>query len=256
MLQINPSGYLDFDSQLEQIRFRQWLLENSHAISDNADDILGIIKEILESLRLLASDLDLPVTKEILQEDLVNIPNTYNELTLIIRTIKAELRSKLFLYIPSHAAKYYEYGDILSDAGKTAFPLAYAELKLSGNCFAMSLHTACVFHSMRAAEIGVRALGRDLKVSFSSSIDHAGWHSILDQIDLKIRDMKNLSKGQGKKEDLEFYSTSASQFRYFKDAWRNQVAHARADFTEDESIKVLDHTRDFFEALSKRLIET
>ncbi len=255
MLQINPSGYLDFGSSLEEIRLRQWLAENPHTTPDDPADIANAVKGTLETLRQLASDFDLPVTKEILREELASIPDTYKEMTLVIRVAKAELKSKLFLYVPFHAAKYYERDDILSDTAKTAFPSAFMELKHAGNCFALSLYTACVFHSMRAAEIGVRTLGIDLGVTFHFPIELAEWHSILDQIESKIKDKKNLSKGSVKDEDLRFYSDSASQFRYFKDAWRIRVAHARATYAEDEAGRVLDHTRDFFESLAGRLKE-
>ena len=263
MLQINPSGYLAFGSSLEALKLRWWLFESAGvngkrmpgADCDSPAELENATKETLENLSALASEFDLPVIKDMLQKELGKTDSGWERLSIFIEIAKSELKSKLFLFVPSHAAKYYERDDILSLAAKVAFPSAYNEIRLGGNCFALSLHTACVFHSMRAAEIGVRALGNELGVSFQFPIELAEWHNILDQIESKIKSMKNLQKGQDKDEDLKFYSTAAAQFRYFKDAWRVRVAHARAVYAEDEAAKVLDHTRDFFDSLAGRLKE-
>jgi hypothetical protein len=59
------------------------------------------------------------------------------------------------------------YHDIIFQSAITnAFPSASKELVASGNSLAAGLFTASVFHSMRAAEIGMRCLGRALDVSF------------------------------------------------------------------------------------------
>jgi hypothetical protein len=51
---------------------------------------------------------------------------------------------------------------------------------------------------------------------------------VIDRIEAKIREReKALKRGQEKDATLKFYSQAAVQFRYFKDAWRNHVAHLR-----------------------------
>jgi hypothetical protein len=67
--------------------------------------------------------------------------------------------------------------------------------------------------------------------------------------------MKNLARGTFKDADLNFYSQAAVQFRYFKDAWRVRVAHARETYDETQSLKVFNHTLEFFETISTRLKE-
>jgi hypothetical protein len=66
--------------------------------------------------------------------------------------------------------------------------------------------------------------------------------------------MKEMSRGQ-KDEILPFYSQAAVQFRYFKDAWRIRVAHARETYEEPAATRVFNHTLEFFETLSTRLQE-
>ena len=109
---------------------------------------------------------------------------------------------------------------------------------------------------MRAAEIGVRVLAKELKVSFPDKpLELAEWQNILDQADSKIIDMKALPRGTFKDEQVNFYSQAAVQFRYFKDAWRVRVAHARETYEESPALKVFNHTQEFFETLATRLKE-
>jgi hypothetical protein len=174
----------------------------------------------------------------------------------LIDTIYAELGGRLFLYVPNHLAKQCDNDDVLSDAARLAFPRVYCELRSCGSCLSCGQWTASVFHAMRAAEIGVRVMGKSLDVSFpDKSVDQAEWQHILDQADSKIRTISQQPKSVQKDNDQQFYSTAAAEFRYFKDGWRVRVAHARATYVESEGIKLLDHTRDFFEVLAGRLSE-
>ena len=158
--------------------------------------------------------------------------------------------------MPSNRATYYEKADIVSDAVVAAFPKASEEIKLAASCFAVGMSTACVFHAMRAAEIGVHALGDDLKISLPVPIEEAGWQEILNAIVPKIRDIENLPRGTpGRDENLLFYDEAAAQFRFFKNGWRIRVAHARASYTEPQAKEVIDHVRSFFETLAPRLKE-
>jgi hypothetical protein len=81
------------------------------------------------------------------------------------------------------------------------------------------LHTACVFHAMRAAEIGVRALGTDLNIKIKNGkpIELAEWREILDGIATAVQDIENLPNSTPSKDaDLGFYSEASAQFRSFK----------------------------------------
>jgi HEPN domain-containing protein len=165
-----------------------------------------------------------------------------------------DIEKTVFLYIPEHLAKYYEI--VFPSIVTTAFPLASKELVWAGNALAVGAYTACVFHSMRAAEIGVRVLGNELGVEFPDKpLELAEWQNILDKSDSIIGEMKKMRRGTDKDEKLNFYSQAAVQFRYFKDAWRVRVAHARESYEERDAIKVFTHTHEFFETLATRLKE-
>ena len=171
--------------------------------------------------------------------------------------IRAEIKSKLFLYIPSDRARFYEYDNVLSEKARDAFPSAYKELKEAGSCYAAERYTACVFHAMRAAEIGLRALGHQVGVSFPDKpLELAEWQNIIQMAEARIKEIVDKqSKGLAKDEDQKFYGQAAAQFRYFKDGWRIRVAHARETYVGSQAYAVLSHARDFFETLAERLRE-
>ncbi len=82
----------------------------------------------------------------------------------------------------------------------------------------------------------------------------ANWDTILRDIEEKIKAIGPAS-GATWKEDKEFYSGAALEFRFFKDAWRNHVAHARARYNEGEAAHIFEHVKAFMRHLSTRLSE-
>lgn len=211
-------------------------------------------KEVLRDLESRCKELNLPVTEKLVSDAINNLPRTTQGYDFLMSAFIAELKSHLFLFVPTHLAKYYEMP--LSAEVSAAFPHASKELVAAGNSLAAGLFTAAVFHSMRAAEIGLRVLGKELGVSFPDKpLELAEWQQILDQSESKIKAMKALQPRQHRDDELNFYSKVAVQFTYFKDAWRVRVAHARETYDENPATRVFNHTVEFFEVLATRLQE-
>ena len=132
----------------------------------------------------------------------------------------------------------------IGDAVVKNFSSAISDIRNAGN-------TACVFHCMRVVERGLRALAKELQVKFSVPFEYQQWHSIIDSIESEVKKVEQqLPKGQIKSEKLKFYSQAASQFFYFKNAWRNHVSHAREDHSDEEAAMVFEHTGDFMRYLA------
>jgi hypothetical protein len=212
------------------------------------------IKANIIALADICKRIGLPTCLQLLKDRENDPPQSRREWDMLVATVRAELQTNVFVFVPMHRAKYYEM--VLEGAVTAAFSTASKELVSAGNALAVGLYTATVFHSMRAAEIGVRVLGKELGVSYPDKpLELADWQNILDQADSKIIAMKALPRGTHKDEELNFYSQAAVQFRYFKDAWRVRVAHARETYEESAAIKVFSHTLEFFETLAIRLKE-
>jgi len=167
-------------------------------------------------------------------------------------TFDAELKDRCFVFIPPHKAGAFEQDALFGNQVQQAFPSASRNIKDAGNCFALGLDNACVFHCMCVLEYGLHALANALGLSFTVE----QWHIILSQIESEIGKLADLPKSTQKLEDQEFYSRAAQEFRYFKDAWRNHVMHGRKVYTESDSDTVLRHVEEFMRHLSTRLRES
>jgi hypothetical protein len=230
-----------------------------YALIEDKDDAPKVkheqrFKEDLKRVYNVCKDLDMGVSKALLESRLDDSPKTEGEFDVILEVLAKEAADKKFLFIPSHRSKYYDL--TIQSTITVAFPMASKELVSSGDCLAAGFYTASVFHAMRAAEIGVRVLANKMEVTFPDKpIELAEWQNILDQCDSKIVALKSMKRGAEKDEALNFYSQAAVQFRYFKDSWRVRVTHARETFEENKAIKIFDHTLDFFDVLATRLKE-
>jgi hypothetical protein len=214
------------------------------------------MRDHITTIAQMTEGLALPVTASIMKRHINSPPKTEEAIQGLMDVFVAELKSYLFLFVPQHVAQYYEWDEIVSQKVVGAFPLASEEIRSAGTCLAAGLHTACVFHAMRAAEIGVRVLGTKLNITLPGPIEQAEWQQILNAIVPKIRDIENLPKTTpGRDEDLQFYSEAAAQFRFFKNGWRIRVMHARATYNEPQAKEALEHVRSFFETLAERLSE-
>jgi hypothetical protein len=97
-------------------------------------------------------------------------------------------------------------------------------------------------------------------LAFPSGIQLRQWGVVIDQIESEIHKLHEATaqkqKGQAKDQLLEFYSNTGMQFTFFKDAWRNRVAHGRKSYDAEEAHTILVHVKIFMIALSKQVKET
>jgi hypothetical protein len=166
------------------------------------------------------------------------------------------MAEKQFAFIPANKVRFFEQHDLFGGGVSAAFPSAQPEIKDAGNCLAADLHTAAVFHFMRAAEHGLRALARHLRVKLTTPLEYAGWEEVIRAIDRKLTVLRSRPKGRKKSEALEFYRLTLSECEMLKDVWRNPVSHARRRYTEVEALAVWSRVRDFMQRLSEMAKET
>ena len=155
------------------------------------------IRQDLIKIWDICEQLDLPVSHNLIssvvspEDDSENVPKTGREYNLLIKTVRHELRNKLFLFVEPHRAKFYENDDLISEKVLKAFPKASHEMRMAGNSFAASLDTATVFHCMRAVEIGLRALAKDLNLTFPKPVELVQWQDIANAVNSSIKKIAN-----------------------------------------------------------------
>lgn len=162
----------------------------------------------------------------------------------------AEMQTQLFLWVQADRSAYFEQPQLFGSKVAHRFPLTDQDVRASGNCYASDNYTACVFHCMRVLEKGLHEFSDYLAVPFSVPVELQNWQNIIDQIEKEIRlREQTLPKGIAKSNELQVLSQAAVQFRYFKEAWRNHVAHARVTYDNVEALRIMNHVHQFMEAL-------
>ena len=162
--------------------------------------------------------------------------------------------SKLrFLRMTKEESGMFDNGKLFGLEVVAAFPSDETtyEIKEAGNCFALGRYTATVFHLMRVLEKGLKALADKLPILFSIPFEYQNWHNIIEQIEARIKDMNQQGASQQKTDDLKVYSEIAKEFRYFKDAWRNSVAHSRETYGREQALSISRHVGEFMRDIVK-----
>ena len=171
-------------------------------------------------------------------------------LTTFRQSLDRELRRRSFLFVPDAKAAFYEQTDLFGPQVSERFSRAAQDIKEAGTCIALDRPTAAVFHLMCVLEVGIDRLSHALGLPYKQ----AAWHTILNDIEKRVNAL-GPQDGSDWRADKEFYSQAVVEFRFFKDAWRNHVAHGRARYNEGEARNIFEHIRSFMEWLSGRLSE-
>ncbi len=107
-----------------------------------------------------------------------------------------ELDTHVFYQIESQKSLFYEEPEkYIGQEVSKAFPTAARELTDASKCYATGRDTACVFHLMRALELGLTCMAR----VFGVSSDYTNWQNIIEQIEAKIENCQRQNQKTGRR---------------------------------------------------------
>jgi hypothetical protein len=216
----------------------------------------------IKASRILFSELNCPHVEAAIrsiESRLRHNMMTWSELN----TCSRRLRDALEIELAQHFFFRYEKvkGRLLFNwknewaAVVKAFPNVERDAFSATDCYALGHDTASVFHSMRVAEHGLRAIAREreIKLKNDKPIEWATWMDIIKELDNQISLIVNKRAGQVRDEAQEFYSGLRADLNGFKDEYRNSVSHVRKEYDEFEALRALTKVREFMERLSARI---
>ncbi len=190
------------------------------------------------------------------RQDEPQIREIIRHMKAIVETLEGELRRRVFLFVVSEDANLYRNPVASFPLAWAAYPSARRDIEEACRCYALGRYTACVFHSMAILQVGLYALAHKANVTLRYPVELAEWNEVLSAIERYAESLRNQPRSAARDERLTFFSECAAQFRYFKDAWRNHVAHMRESYDRDQAHSILLHVRDFMEKASTRVGET
>jgi len=159
-----------------------------------------------------------------------------------------QMDSVYFLALSTEEIGYFEaldplFGSEVSDA----LAAASFDIDEAGKCLAVGRFTACVFHLMRVMELGVQQLGAKLQVKVDPK--HETWHQILLHVNVAIDQLPRATRQE--KAVKTAYAACSAHLSNVRIAWRNEVMHPKATYTEDEARDIFIHVRTFMRDLAR-----
>jgi hypothetical protein len=155
-----------------------------------------------------------------------------------------EMEDAYTFHPTASVAQYWGRNDLLTEAARERFASVAQELRMAGSAYCAGLATASVFHSMRAAEVGLRVVADDLNIDVPNI---AGMKDVIKAIRSRANALDEEQRSPIKSAKSQHYSEIAIEAGLFKDAWRNHVAHARVTYQQEQALEILNATRRFFE---------
>lgn len=173
----------------------------------------------------------------------------------IMLGVDVVLRNRLFMFVPEAHAPYYMNLEQFGESVVAMFPEAIPDMLEASTCYAAGRSTACVFHSMRAAEFGLRHIANEMGVEIMDGkkpcpIEFGTWEKVLIAIDTKRTEVRREPKGAEHNEKTRTYASLADSCSYLKDIFRNDTMHSRRMYSEEEALVAMNTVIRFMNLLA------
>jgi hypothetical protein len=235
--------------------------EEVHASTIEA---IGLIVKLSSDLQVLVKSKHVEFAVRRLEAWAKEEPCRWSDLSTrgcaLREALRIELKEhKFFAYSKTKGQKFSEWAD---DWRKIIAAFPEADLREESfaamDCYALEHPTASVFHSMRVAEIGLRALAKERRVKLAKNkpIDWGTWQEIIKALDDEIKRIGQTWKAGSKKDAaLDFYSGARADLNAFKDEYRNLVMHVRKQYDEFQALRALTRVHDFMGRMAERRVK-
>jgi len=171
--------------------------------------------------------------------------------------VMSELWSHKAIQIKSEFSEYVNNDQLFGKPVADAFPSAVPDIQEAGNCLSVGCYTACVFHLMRVAEYGLRALAHDRRITVAKKkpVALATWDDVLKELE----DAENLIRGfprtKAREAQFDFFHGAMMELKRFKNKFRNRIMHSRQSYDMYQARSTFDHVKAFMEILASRISE-
>ncbi|MBN8979786.1 MAG: hypothetical protein J0I29_00710, partial [Rhizobiales bacterium] len=196
------------------------------------DSIEGAVRALIESLLTRMSFPSVIAQSNRLSNALKNNAGP-KEVKGILKELKTrlldELNERLFLYVKPESVHFYNQPMLMGKDVNERFPQAIDDIEEAGKCLALGQGTACVLHTMRVLEVGLKALAKALGIPYAPS-----WESYLTQIATNIG-KKHKDKTAKWKRDEKFYRDLSGDLLIVKQVWRNPTMHVDRKYSAEEA---------------------
>jgi HEPN domain-containing protein len=215
-------------------------------------DQMALVKKFCSQMGLDMSALHAEEGLSILRKRGATYADIHRCTSELHREIQRELSLVLLMEIPKRNVDYYEQANLFGEKVSRKFPKTVTDIQEAGRCFAVGRYTACVFHLMRVMEIGVQHLGKKLELTLTGEKE---WQPILNEVNGVIKRMGNpptplTPRQKARRNKL---AQAAVYLENVKNAWRNDVMHPKATYTDEEAEEVFRTAKAYMQYLAQIL---
>lgn len=219
-------------------------------------------KEIIQQAKALADRLDLRSTNhrvstfEMKLRFNIKGDDYINEIKVLREALKHDLSECMFYHYPREKVSVLKKHNKDWKQIAEAFPPVHSKSAAAYDCYGLGHNTASVFHIMRAAEHGLRAVAKERRIQLprNKHIDWATWQEVITELGNEVtRIGTKASAGTAKDNALSFYSGAIADLNAFKDEYRNQVMHVRKEYDEHQALRALIKVHAFLERISEKM---
>lgn len=258
MLKICPEDFHILMRELEALSNDGELFEISRIREtiDKASDYCNLV-DLNASLAIINQLYEIIKPPEDFFADEIPI-NLGESIRMLHAIIKDELSERLFLFVPQDDAQWFEKEDGFGVEVSEAFPSAFEDIKEAGTCYATGSYTACVFHLMRIAEIGLRVLiwDRGIKFKKATPIELKEFRELFEGLERAEKDISGYAKTMARDAQLAFYHGAMVQLRAFMNLYRHRTMHAREFYSKYRAKEAMENVSKFMKILASKISET
>ncbi len=228
-------------------------------------DELFVITNLLRNLVDLCNEVKLVDAKQKINLTLSHLDLNPNEvdsslgadLRNVFDVFMSDLWARVFVQVPARFIDFIDCDLLFGEAVATKFKSALPDIREAGNCMAVGSNTAAVFHLMRVAEYGLRALAHDrrIKLDKNKPIDLSTWEEVIKGLEKAEQAIQGYPKTHAREAQLDFYHGAMMEVRGFKGKFRNRVMHSRESYDPHEAMSAFTHVQKFMQVLSSRIAE-
>jgi hypothetical protein len=229
------------------------------------DELITQLKEDLSVVDHFAGLLEMrgSIDRVRLFEEAIAFMPTYEachqEWRALRQHLEQDLKDRFVLYVGRASGAHLALMETDWAPTFVGFPSVRPEVERALECFAYEQFTACVFHTMRVAEQGLRAVAKERQIVLPKNrpIDDAEWGVLTTRLRGEGDKVTNWAPGKrGKKAAMAYYGSIYADIVYFKDRYRNIVSHSLSTFDEEDANRAVTRACDFMKTVSSRTDET
>lgn len=252
-----------------ELRRLNTVLENARQLGANPEQDLvqdGVAKTLLDMLSGLMTAVE-PVGARAtrmaagrLQAILKSAsPLTVAKLTVMLGDIESRFADevsfcRLYLLSPERTPLLEPPEVLLGAAAAATFPSCLYDIEEAAKSIAVGRSTAAVFHSMRAMEVGIRALAKRIGIADPTKPAERNWGFMLRAIKEKI-DADYPSSSRTKGTEGAFFEGLYATLDAVKNPLRNATMHVENVYTEEEAYQILRNVAGFIQCMTQKFDE-